>query len=306
MHQRPYRLYSVVCNLAIAILALPLLLLLLRSDTVFMLFWNGLFAWITLAAVLLGVVCPHRSDKGLSKPRKVFFAVLAIPAALQLFVTGWWIVYASGIFGYVHYIRFGAAIRDADRIVIRDGGGGCCGANPDKEPALYVITNKAEMAKFNSMFKFAGVNPRCMCCGYPGVDWWKGDKRLVLTAIHHGRALRWSGFGGVDVRFMPESARRIRDWFKEHCDIDIKEKGGIPIYVRCEIIRDKALRCAERWTKSHDGRKPSLDDLRQEMPEELFCPRGGTYSLTYDEKGSPVVTCSAPGHDSCRFLRRSR
>ena len=293
MRQRPYRLYSVVCNLAIALLAAPVFLFIGMLDI--NLFMDGFLA-ITIVAILLGLLHPYRSDNGLLKPRRVLFVFLAVPAALQIFITVWWSFYVSGVFGVFHNMRFASAIRDADRIVVRDGG---CGANLDKEPALYVITNKAEIAAFNGMFKFASVHSSCKCCGYPGIDWWKGDKRIALTAIHHGQALRWRGGLPGNVRFTRSSAQRICDWFKEHCGMDINEPA-LPIHERCRLNRVEISVDIQTWVASNEDKQPSLDTVRESIPEDkqghFSCPAGGAYSLTYDENGEPEVTCSAPGH----------
>lgn len=296
MPMRAYRLYRVVCCLAVALATVPVVMLLLRERG-FMLLWEGYMAAATALAVLIGILLPYRSDRGLSKARKVLFAVLAAPAALQLAATAFWVVYVSDL---LVNVRFAAAIRDADRIVIRDGGGGCCGARPDLEPELYVITNRSEIAEFNKMVVFDRMDLPCMCCGYPGIDWWKGGKRVVMTAVHHGQTLRWgSGFCG-DAHFAPGSARRLQDWFKAHCGVDIREQGS-PFYRKCFFMRAEIEAKADAWTKSHDGRRPSLDDLRNPVPDEggrngLSCPVGGAYSLEYDEDGRPVVTCGSAGH----------
>ena len=74
----------------------------------------------------------------------------------------------------------------ADRVVIRDGGYGCCG-DPERDPVLLVLTNPQEIADFRALFKFEekGANSVCMCCGHPGIDWWKGDVLVARTAVQH-------------------------------------------------------------------------------------------------------------------------
>ena len=49
--------------------------------------------------------------------------------------------------------RFQSAIADADRVVIRDGGFGCC-TKPERDPVLLALTDPKEIADFNAMFKF--------------------------------------------------------------------------------------------------------------------------------------------------------
>jgi hypothetical protein len=54
-----------------------------------------------------------------------------------------------------------------------------------------------------------------MCCGYPAIDWYKGDYRLALTSVQHGGAIRWRDFPG-DASLTKESSEWLIDWFLEH------------------------------------------------------------------------------------------
>ncbi len=259
---------------------------------------GGFLSVVTLVVVLLGVFLPCRPDQGLSNLQRMFFVLLVVPALLQMFLVSMW-VYRSRVFDGLRSRAFAAIIRDADRIVIRDGGGGCC-RDPTVEPSLYVITNKTEIAEFNAMFSFSHVESPCMCCGYPGIDWWKGNRRIALTSVHHGNRLQWSGFSG-NARFTPESSQRIRDWFMKHCEMDL-EKDMTPIYLSCRFCRDDVESTARKWMVDHNGQKPSLDVLRAGASKEedtsfAECPAGGKYTLTFDKQGNPVVKCSVLGHD---------
>lgn len=114
-------------------------------------------------------------------------------------------------------MQFAKMAEKADRIVIRNGGYNCCRKNVDDQEILCVITNAAEIAEFNSLFKFRGGGSAnfCMCCGYPGIDWWCGDKKLALTALKHRRSLWWDGIGGV-APLTIESAIKVQEWFACH------------------------------------------------------------------------------------------
>ena len=112
--------------------------------------------------------------------------------------------------------KFQNAIKNADRIVIRDGGYNCCIKDVDAQPQLYVITNAAEIAAFNRLFKFRPELPDdCSCCGYPGIDWWQGEKKLALTAVKHGHALKWKEFHGA-MTFSNWSDHHLHQWFADH------------------------------------------------------------------------------------------
>ena len=171
---------------------------------------------IALLAVVIGLVRPYRSDKPFSVGRKIFAGVMSVFAVIEIGIFYYW----SGCFGIIHNARFASAVGEADRVVIRDGG--FCHGDPDHEPALYVLTNQAEIVAFNQMFRFTGSRPPCCCCGYPGVDWWKGDRRIVKSAIHHGVALRCEGFPS-DLGLALGSRAQLRDWFKQHCDIELEK-----------------------------------------------------------------------------------
>ncbi len=112
---------------------------------------------------------------------------------------------------------FARLIAKADRVVIRNGGFDCCGP-VDDDDSLAVLTNAQAVAAFNStitLVKTQEVGFSCMCCGFPGVDWYQGTNRLALTGIQHGEALRWKGFPS-DIAFTPESSRALAKWFLDH------------------------------------------------------------------------------------------
>ncbi len=196
-------------------------------------------------------------------------------------------------------MQFRAMVRNADRVVIRDGGG-LCHSNPDREPSLYEITNKTEIAEFNQMFRFSSQTMRCRCCGYPGVDWWRNGMRIAVSALHHGTALRIEG-KSFDWRLSPSSQERIKEWLKTHCGE--QSQGGYPMYRRCFENRGYLEMEAWDWPKTNGGRKPDIADLRDSAKKkwsderDLSCPAGGKYSLFFDENGAPHVSCSIPRHD---------
>ena len=140
----------------------------------------------------------------------VFLLLLLSALVLAIYI-------AFGLGGPFANMRFAEMSEKADRIVIRNGGYNCCRKNVDDQEILYVITNASEIAEFNSLFKFrsGGSGNFCMCCGYPGIDWWCGDKKLALTALKHKHGLWWEGIGGV-APLTIESAIKVREWFTRH------------------------------------------------------------------------------------------
>ncbi len=107
---------------------------------------------------------------------------------------------------------FHRVVSAADRIVIRNGGYDCHGPVEDDE-VLLTITNAALVADFTRMIQFETNQTvdACMCCGYPGVDWFKATNRLALTGMQHGIGLRWEGFPG-DASFTEQSSHALAKW----------------------------------------------------------------------------------------------
>ncbi len=122
--------------------------------------------------------------------------------------------------------RFATLIAGADRIVVRKGGYICHSKNVDEQPIAATITNAAEIAAFNRSLRFYRNYPglSCWCCGYPGIDWWSGDRRIVLSSVQHGRALRWEGFSG-DMPLVKDSSIKLQSWLQNH---GIKFPGSNP------------------------------------------------------------------------------
>ncbi len=247
---------------------------------------------VALAAIALGIafsrrLTAKRNDFKVAK----FFAVLHLAVIMLL------IHFGLGYFGLAMNARFNAMVQHADRVVVRDGGGGCCSI--DDDPVLYEITNKAEIARFNEMFRFSERQMQCRCGGFPGVDWWLDGKRIAVSAMHHGRAFRMQ-HEGYDWRLTADSRRRIGKWLKDNCRIDPNEPG--PMHLMCRSRRVALAMVAQELAKSHNGAKPTIEELREEAVKYIrprrvpSCPSGGEYSLIVDEDGLLDVVCSAPGH----------
>lgn len=91
-------------------------------------------------------------------------------------------------------------ISGADRIVVRDGGDVCCTVSPEKtleqQEIYFEVTDPDEIALVHSNLEFKVSNYRghvCECCGYPGIDWYKGGKRMLVTGVDHGGSFSCNG-----------------------------------------------------------------------------------------------------------------
>ena len=259
------------------------------------------FAYLPLGVVvvsaLIGWAIPGRPHHEKGAWRTVRESAAWLFAALHLVMVALWLYLATGFFGITFNSSFEAAVQGADRVVVRDGGG-LCHSDPDKEPSLFEITNKVEIAAFNEMFKFARREMSCKCCGYPSIDWWRDGQRIAVAGIHHKRKLRMNGISG-DLRFTAESKHRIQEWLETHCGLTHGDDS--PRYRRCMMARAIIESEALDRAKTNEGKKPTLDEIRDEFKkngkEFPKCPAGGEYSLTFGEDGTPMVKCTVPRHD---------
>ncbi len=133
---------------------------------------------------------------------------------------------------------FHPAIADADRIVVRSGGFDCCHPLKDTN-ILFQVTDPKDVAAVKTNIRFQAKTTTnafyetCLCCGCPGIDWYKGTKRIALTAMQHGDSIRWRGFsttrilgfrvGYGDGPLTDESREWLGKWFKLHGNRKSKE-----------------------------------------------------------------------------------
>jgi hypothetical protein len=112
--------------------------------------------------------------------------------------------------------EFHSQIAEADQIVVRDGGYNCC-RTIRRQRVLLRITDPSEIKRVsdNLVFLPEQMPGQCACCGYPGIDWYKGRTRLALTAIQHGVAVRWKGFPG-DSELTTTSAQWLMQWLLDN------------------------------------------------------------------------------------------
>ena len=128
-------------------------------------------------------------------------------------------------------VPFTAAIAKADKIVVRDGGFDCCNAVDDNK-VLFIVTNLVDVQEIASHFKFQPLTTTnsfyetCLCCGSPGIDWYRGNRRIALTAVQHAQGIRWRGFstarilgiriGYGDGPLTKKAAEWLIVWFDQH------------------------------------------------------------------------------------------
>ena len=113
--------------------------------------------------------------------------------------------------------KFKSKIKGADKIVVRDGGDICCASAQKtlKQPVYFTITDPKEIKEVFDNLNFRGgiVENNCMCCGYPGIDWYKNGKRICLSASKHGDGLM---IKGQIWRFSAKSKVWLAKWLLKH------------------------------------------------------------------------------------------
>ena len=132
---------------------------------------------------------------------------------------------------------FHPAIAQANKVIVRADGFDCC--EPVNETnILFQLTNPEEVDNLRKHLVFVSRTTTnafwetCMCCGGPGIDWYKGDKRIAFTAMQHGHSVRWRGFSTsriLGIRFgygdgplTVESQQWLESWFEAH-GLKVKE-----------------------------------------------------------------------------------
>lgn len=122
-------------------------------------------------------------------------------------------------------------IEQADKVIVRADGFDCCGP-VNETNILFQVTDPEEINNLRKHLIFISRTTTnsfmetCMCCGGPGIDWYKGNKRIALTAMQHGRSIRWRGFsttrilgfrfGYGDGPLTKESQQWLKSWFDTH------------------------------------------------------------------------------------------
>lgn len=214
MREKGCRVYALFRNLAIALIAVIAQVCLFGG-----LAYVGRTPYLPsvvlvqpLIAVVLALMWPCRRSGAIAAWRKWVVGLLAPFSLLLLAVSVVFMANVIGVVGVILDLKFRHAVKDADRVVVRDGGFNCCQKNVDDQPILCEITNRAEVAAFGKQIRFSGIGFKCCCCGHPGIDWWQGDRKIALTAMHHGRALRWSGFSMGDAQLTTASRQKLKEW----------------------------------------------------------------------------------------------
>ena len=156
---------------------------------------------------------PHGADSTFQFTLRFLFLAVAFVSVVVAFAVLTW---KNANDPRRYQWRFDAVAAWADRIVVRDGGFDCC-VLVDDQRILFEVTDVQELEEVRKHIQLVPETPdtACMCCGYPGMDWYRGPRRLALTGLQHGAAIRWRGFP-MDARLTKASAEWMVTWLVRH------------------------------------------------------------------------------------------
>jgi hypothetical protein len=119
--------------------------------------------------------------------KKLLIIFIILTAIITLYIAS---IYIGRYEGEINGI-FQAKLAQCDKIVIRDGGNTCHG-NIDTDEILLTITEPNEIKKFIKSIEFSIFQEEgaCSCCGWPGIDFYCGTERIMVTSVQHNKALR--------------------------------------------------------------------------------------------------------------------
>ena len=131
---------------------------------------------------------------------------------LAVLGAGWFL---SEVVGLRRQWTLHAVLGEADRIRVRTGG--TCHRMPDAELTVFEETDPARIREVVAAIRLMpGPQSRCMCCGYPSIEFYRGDELITTIGYHHGRSIRWPDRWKWDVELTSDSARSLNQWLAEH------------------------------------------------------------------------------------------
>jgi len=209
---------------------------------------------------------------------------------------------------------FGPAIAAADRIVVRGDGFDYC-VPIDETNILFVVTNQVEVAAVAGHMRFLAIttsnalSETCMCSGGPGIDWYQGQRRLALTSMQHGKAIRWRGFStmrilGLHVRYgdgplTPDAREWLIHWLakkgvpwpleeieagKRRVALAKEARAILQPFVPkpfVDAIQNAQLKARENWAKGEDVPFELAYKLKDQFIRDSFVDAPGMYASLF-------------------------
>jgi len=119
--------------------------------------------------------------------------------------------------GWIYDGALHEVILESDRIVVRDGGLDCC-KNIDKDTILYDTSDAYDVNLFLTKFNLNNYQrpvENANCCGWPGIDFYKGRKKLATTSLKGCKLIKWEGIPS-DAVLTTGSQKWIKAWLIEN------------------------------------------------------------------------------------------
>ncbi len=143
-------------------------------------------------------------------------------------------------FGWADAFR--RSTRGTTRIRVRAGG--TCHGDAKREKTLADIRDAREISSVLSQLQIEepGSQVRCMCCGYPRIEFYRGSKLLVTLGVQHGRALRWRGGWPGDAQLTSRGSDFLVRWLA---------RRGAPEALRERQLRQRQAKAMKRRVKRY-------------------------------------------------------
>ncbi len=119
--------------------------------------------------------------------KKLLITIIILIAIILSYVAS---IYIGNYEGEINGI-FQAKLVNCDKIVIRDGGN-VSQEEIDKQKVFMTITEPSEIEEFIKSIEFSVFQEKgaCSCLGWPGIDFYCGTERIMVTSVQHNKALR--------------------------------------------------------------------------------------------------------------------
>lgn len=106
---------------------------------------------------------------------------------------------------------FQTKLAQCDKIIIRDGGN-IYQDGIDTQKVLMVITDPLEVNNFIKSIKFSIFQKKgvCACYGWPGIDFYCGSERIMVTSVKHNLALS-TPIANYDLKLTKKSQKFVEN-----------------------------------------------------------------------------------------------
>jgi hypothetical protein len=111
---------------------------------------------------------------------------------------------------------FAQALQHVTQVRVRSGG--TCHRNPEKEKLLAQVGDAREIQGLMAAIEIeeSQTGFHCMCCGDATLEFYAGDKLVVMLGLHHGRSVRWPEKWPADALLTARGRQALAAWMGTH------------------------------------------------------------------------------------------